>query len=411
MNEVTHGYAVSELAGLIPISGISRESRHDFGQLSCPGCGREMIASLGTIVAHHFKHKHTEDVDSCSFETYLHKMSKTLLADTLRQDLAAGRKLVVSVPENRVDIRVVRGRAVGEVAYAFESAAVSEVLSTAVGIEIEKGFKGPIADVLVSYADEDPVFFEIFKTHKCNEDKLSKGLKIIEFEIKTEQDAERMRDVVRSGLITPIAGFVEIYGFGSPQLLVAYEPASVESTFGVYEQALAEEQDVQAALRREVHGVSTQLSRSRAKIAEIEAEPKGFANAFINQIGLVFVGDLEPPLPEGRSLKAEEAWRPWTAFSFPKPRMSGDNHLYDAAVRSAERLWPGRVRSCLLCKNHVFTTTGKPMACPKRPDGMYQGQAGLCGDYQKLGESALRKHRAELLVRAPTPSEAFSIPV
>ena len=69
---VQYLYAKDTTGTLVDISDVSSANRIKY---YCPSCGMEMSAVLGEKIEHHFRHKG----NSCSYESYLHKISKLLL--------------------------------------------------------------------------------------------------------------------------------------------------------------------------------------------------------------------------------------------------------------------------------------------------------------------------------------------
>lgn len=63
-------YALNYQGNLINISDVDKSKSEKY---YCLQCGDEMISRKGYVNRHHFSHK---SIKNCSFETYLHKLSK-----------------------------------------------------------------------------------------------------------------------------------------------------------------------------------------------------------------------------------------------------------------------------------------------------------------------------------------------
>lgn len=66
-------YAFDESGSIIDIDTVERSQHSSSMGFRFLGCGGEMIAALGDIRVHHFKHKNNENY---SAETYLHVAAK-----------------------------------------------------------------------------------------------------------------------------------------------------------------------------------------------------------------------------------------------------------------------------------------------------------------------------------------------
>lgn len=359
-----------------------------------------MIASLGMQVRHHFKHKNSADGNTCSVETYLHQMGKTLLAETLREDKAQNRCLFVSTPGDAVEVHDLSGNTLG----VFRETNETEILYASNDISIEKGYKGFVADVLVSFQSGLPVMFEVAVSHRCELEKIKSGARIVEFLIKDEQDIERMRDVVRSGKIVALNDTIVLHGFPLGEACRVYAPQPVNAEIARWQTEAQESRKRYEKTNLELSLLKdrfTKLQTANDALEERIAEKTGLrmATAFLERSGAVFLGD---PISRPRG--------EWEEFYFPEPEKQGETHRYDAAVRQAARLWPGRVRSCLLCESHAFNTGDKPMFCFKTRTKMRQGQASSCRGYEEIQGERLSKKRKYLMGKARNQRELDIIP-
>lgn len=71
---IQYQYAIGLNGEILSIGAVTQETRR-YRQFSCIGCGAKMTAVLGNVRAHHFRHSG----DSCSWESYLHRLGKLIL--------------------------------------------------------------------------------------------------------------------------------------------------------------------------------------------------------------------------------------------------------------------------------------------------------------------------------------------
>ena len=177
---VKYHNALDAAGHVIDISDVTEENRAKY--YICVGCGKKMSAALGKKQEHHFRHKG----DSCSWESYLHKLAKRKLKerfDTQKEftvcyymkpcEKAAGCKLANFFHCDKrklcdVDLKKRYDTCEEEVLY--------------------KGFR---ADLMLSHSEHperEPIFLEISVAHDNEPEKLASGIKIIELKIKEEKD-------------------------------------------------------------------------------------------------------------------------------------------------------------------------------------------------------------------------------
>ena len=67
---------------IVSIDDVTKEGRKSSTYI-CIGCGHEMVACLGEVRKHYFRHKNNEN---CSNETYLHNLAKRKIKDIFEQN-------------------------------------------------------------------------------------------------------------------------------------------------------------------------------------------------------------------------------------------------------------------------------------------------------------------------------------
>lgn len=180
---VQYLYAYDINGSLINISDITSEDRKIY---YCPSCGMEMSAVLGNKRDHHFRHKG----DACSYESYLHKVSKLLLK--LRFDKSLNFEIAYygfkDCPNTDCKLRD-----------SYCSNNIKKLYRVNLkdkynACEIEESYNGYKADVKLYDSDRPgaiPLFLEIAVSHKCSPEKISSGIPIIEIPVIHELDVLR----------------------------------------------------------------------------------------------------------------------------------------------------------------------------------------------------------------------------
>ena len=160
------------------------EVTQDIRKLStfiCLGCGQEMEACLGNKREHYFRHKNKEN---CSWESYLHKLSKMVLKARFEQQeqfLVHFNSVNTCEKIKICPFRRCKKEFVSELD-------LKEYYDTC---EIEGSFRGFRADLLLTHSEHPgrALFLEVAVTHKCDEEKINSGIRIIEIDVTNEQSA------------------------------------------------------------------------------------------------------------------------------------------------------------------------------------------------------------------------------
>lgn len=172
----------------------------------CISCGEEMIPKKGEKNEHHFAHK--QDTPHCSSETYLHELAKRKISRWLEEQPKIDLKLT-SVCKKQYRCRFEDTRCEGPIlSYNIKD------LFNYIGVETKYGEYIPDI-LLLSKQKKQPLFIEIYVTHACTPKKRASGFRIIEFEIDSERDIER---IVESNLIEDY-GNIRLYGFKKPKAM------------------------------------------------------------------------------------------------------------------------------------------------------------------------------------------------
>lgn len=169
----------------------------------CPHCHQEMITKRGNIRQWHFAHKS----DKCSYDKYLHSIAEVMIMDWFNKTTSIS--LVMDVYERCrnydecifVDKKYCRR--LTKVRYDLKKY-YSECTK-------EKKYGDFVADLLCENHSNPtaPIFIEIYVTHKCSPEKKKSGIRIIEFQIQSEED---ILNIINSSQITKGIN-VRLYNF------------------------------------------------------------------------------------------------------------------------------------------------------------------------------------------------------
>ena len=154
----------------------------------CPVCGEPMIPHMGKVRRWHFVHKNTSN---CSYESYIHKLAKI----RIRQAFISSEHFLLSYKAKAIcsfDCPFINSpKCESEKPVEFDLHKYYDVC------EIEVPYHQYKADLLLKssvHPNRPPVLIEIMVTHKCTEDKIRDGVRIIEIPISSEEDIDYIAD-------------------------------------------------------------------------------------------------------------------------------------------------------------------------------------------------------------------------
>lgn len=176
-------YALDKDNKIVGVQDSSKESYY-----KCPHCQDEMRPRQGSKRAWHFAHKRVE----CSYSNYLHTLACIKICDWFN----SASEVLVELPakiccpskENCLFFNEMGGCIDRE----FRMYNLKKYYNTATR---ERAYGNFRADILLGseeFEAREPIFLEIYVTHKCSEEKLRSGIRIIEFSIKSEEDIENI---------------------------------------------------------------------------------------------------------------------------------------------------------------------------------------------------------------------------
>ena len=185
---LTYRYARGANGVAFDILELEDETRRAGAPYSCYGCGGELTPNIPkTAKTKYYSHKAEQ---SCSKETYLHKLAKEIFYQSYTEALNLGQPFIVKFQRRTV-------------CTAFQDSLSHECRATEISefdltkaykkIVIETKFGALIPDITLISDKHPPLFIEMMVTHASTNEKLSSGEKIIEITIASEEDAQAFR--------------------------------------------------------------------------------------------------------------------------------------------------------------------------------------------------------------------------
>lgn len=205
-NEIKFYHAYDENGNIINIYDVTKDNRAK--KYYCIGCNSEMCAVLGSVRKHHFRHKG----ECCSYESYLHKLSKKLLKEKFDSQKQFIIKYIIQyICERAVNCKIEQLCSTKCNRTEQHELNLKELYDLC---EEEKTYNGFRADLMLSNSKDSnklPLFIEISVTHDCEQSKLESGISIIEIKIT---DEEVLQDIMEKPFLTDIGnGIVRFYNF------------------------------------------------------------------------------------------------------------------------------------------------------------------------------------------------------
>lgn len=163
-------------------------SAHHGEKYFCPVCGEPMIPHMGEVRRWHFVHKNT---GSCSYESYIHKLAKI----RIRQIFLSSEHFLLSYKAKA--ICSFNCPFINSPKCESEKPVEFDLRKYYDECEIEVPYYQYKADLLLKssiHPNRPPVIIEIMVTHKCTEDKIRDGVRIIEIPVSSEEDIDNIAD-------------------------------------------------------------------------------------------------------------------------------------------------------------------------------------------------------------------------
>lgn len=189
-DEIKYLYALDEQGKTVCIDDVSDEDK-SLHTYYCMNCNATMIPRRGKIRDWHFAHKSGEEY--CSYETYLHILSKRLVKDKFDNS----NTFEISYYQNSECCSLKRN-----CVFFKEKECCKKTTLQTYDLKkyydtctIEQYYDNYKPDILLTSQKEptrNPLFIEILVTHKCEEKKRNSGFRIIEIQVKNEYEIREL---------------------------------------------------------------------------------------------------------------------------------------------------------------------------------------------------------------------------
>lgn len=176
----------------------------------CPHCHNEMIKRQGEIRQWHFAHK----TDKCSYDKYLHSIAEIMIMDWFNKS-----KNIYVILDHFRKCKTFDKCIFYNSMYCKRRDRKQHDLKKYYSNFIkEYCYKGFIADLYCenNKYPNSPIFIEIFVTHKCREEKINSGIRIIELKIESEEDID---NIINSNKLEE-GKKIKFYNFKRKEILV-----------------------------------------------------------------------------------------------------------------------------------------------------------------------------------------------
>lgn len=187
----------------------------------CPGCGTRLVAYKNGKKQQHFKHY---EAIACNGETYLHRTAKIAFYNWYLSKVRSAEPVTIKLKRkvNCSQYSSISGQnCISEELAEFN---LTKYFDTA---SLEKKYGEFTPDILLSSSKSDEaLFIEVAVTHPCEQAKIESGIRIIEFQLHSEED---IQSTLLSLPFTPNDGSVKAYNLTAKPLELNTCPKSCDS--------------------------------------------------------------------------------------------------------------------------------------------------------------------------------------
>jgi hypothetical protein len=241
-----------------------------------------------------------------------------------------------------------------------------DLLDGALDVTLEKKISGFIPDVGILRSGRDPVYVEVAVTHFCEKKKIETKYPIIEFEVDSEVDSDRICAMIEHGVIRHERGVI-LHNF----------PILIETT---------------SLPRPEIPEPLPPVISIAAQPVAVSAPRENRYQALLTRSGKILISNSPGSLSRywGSALYSADI----TAALSYRPLKIIDAFAHHA--RFEKKLW---VKSCLLCKYHGLKMgLGEaPMTCMRFGGNKAHTAAVDCKSFYPLADlKSLQQHRINL---------------
>lgn len=155
----------------------------------CQFCGEAVLARRGRVRVHHFYHKNK--TPNCNYETYLHKLAKEKISQWLQEQESILFHLWYPCSKSKECVYAEKSRAEGNKCIKYDTTPI-DIKKYFHFVGIEQPVDSFIADILMTdnKTGRKSLLIEISVCHPNSTEKINSGLRIIEFNIESEEDID-----------------------------------------------------------------------------------------------------------------------------------------------------------------------------------------------------------------------------
>ena len=178
---IKFNFAKNDKGEIIRIGSVNEGNRKD--NFFCISCEKRLGVRLGKIRRKHFFHLGKIE---CNEETYLHKLGKEIFYQNYLNHLKHQKPLFLSYSVKKICNCFKLKDLSCELGVFSKEFNLTERFTQ---ILIEKKEGSFIPDLKLIDNQGNVIFIEIAVTHKCDQEKIDSGFRIIEFDVQEENDA------------------------------------------------------------------------------------------------------------------------------------------------------------------------------------------------------------------------------
>ena len=175
---IKYRYALEDNGSIVDVTSLTSNDRKDYECVSCGNIVRPVLPE--TERKNHFRHKVKVE---CSFETYLHRMGKIIFEKTYKECLKNNEPYIIDYEIPICCNYCEHGPC--EISRIIEKYDLTKSFKE---IQIEKKDGDLIPDLMLIANSGNKIYIEIAVTHKSTVEKINSDIKIIEFELESEDD-------------------------------------------------------------------------------------------------------------------------------------------------------------------------------------------------------------------------------
>jgi Competence protein len=153
----------------------------------CPHCKQEVIGKYGKERRWHFAHKKKE----CDYDKYLHSIAEIQIAEWFNKE----KEIILDMIQYDTCIKNKECPLYNEYDCKKEKRTAINLKDYYSECLLERKYGNFIADLLCKrnhQKEDNPIFIEIYVSHKCTEEKIKSGIRIIEISIEKEEDITKI---------------------------------------------------------------------------------------------------------------------------------------------------------------------------------------------------------------------------